>query len=315
MLSYCLEDPVWSWDPPFNDYRILPDDSIVFAITPQTQYANLNKYLIQIPQVSAKYIFIEDTSDPVIWSTDYINNILNIFQQRFPQSRVIFLSANTIDYYNQNSSIIWYPKWFLSTIDTSKNTKTRVKRIGCLNRRPCDHRSYLMHNLLSHNLLDHERDIFSIIFTDEFYKKLDQSKYPLKEIATIMDGFTNDHTIMHPAWQTALCIVSETEVNDNFSILSEKTLKAITSESCWISHCGQYNLTVLNDLGFDTSMFKEHASGTNIQPIIDMCNTLDNESTALDYYYSKISIIEHNKEWLLTNKWIEIYLKKLGSIL
>lgn len=326
MISYCLEDPVWSWSAPFNDYRLLPDDSIVFAVTGSTDWTKIPEYLKQIPYVSTKYVFVEASSDPWEITDDEINAILQPFRQKFTSARCIFLSASCKHFYSTDPDIIWYPKHLVINYG-QQPSQPRNKRIGCLNRRNSAHRVWLMYNLLEQDLIDHDRDIFSVCFRNIEDNSMvdmntwlpgvpiDLNKYP-DQIATIPDNIFefNPNITEHPAWYTAVTVVTETKVNE-YSQLTEKTIKAILADCCWISYSAQSNIDVLQDLGFETSTFDQHATGFDIDPILKACRELDTESTAMDYYHSKQPVIAHNKQWFLNNQWLDRYMPKLNSIL
>ena len=317
-----------------QNYRILPNDSLVLLNLFQEVMAgatsinidNICKKLNQLPQLSPKFIFIDVSHDSIFVSDDIILELVNTVQQHYPASRCIFLSGSAHHYYSNNKNIIWYPYFFLPTYST--DTRIRKKRVGCLNRRNAPHRVWLMHNLLSQGLIDHDRDIFSIAFNDIWENKpcnvnewlsispetqIVIAQYP-ERIATIDDQFKNDHTTMHSAWATALTIVTEAEVGPE-AMISEKTMKAISSQCCWIAYTGQPQLDVMTDLGFDLNTFDTHATGFNIDPIVNICRTLDTESVALDYYHSKADIIAHNHAWLAKDQWISRYLDKFNSTL
>lgn len=318
MWSFCLEDTVWSYCPPFRSHRLLPNDSIVFTKMAGTRYEDLEKYFQQIPEIKAKYVFVDESPDPINLSNEEIKSLLERYKNKFPDSRCIFLSSRCADYYANDPDIFWYP-WWITVGMENENYSDRKKRIGCLNRRPDFHRVYLMYNLLEEKLLDHDRDIFSVDFGSKNWKtaypgKFDNlDRYPNK-IATIQDNFPNDMTNDHPAWKTAITVVSETKV-DGVSIITEKTTKAMATECCWITQCGPHSLQILEDLGFNTNTFPTHAVENDIQPILDVCKSLDTESSALDYYHSKIDVIKHNKEWYINNKWEQPYLDRLNKIL
>jgi len=187
-----------------------------------------------------------------------------------------------------------------------------------------------MYNLLEQNLIDHDRDIFSVRFRNIEDNsavdmntwipgvKIDLSRYP-DEITTITEQMSDSHPTHwdfaeHPAWYTAVTVVAETKVNE-YSLISEKTIKAILNECCWISYSAQSNLDVLTDLGFDITTFGRHATGHDIDPIIKACRELDTESVAMDYYHSRQTVIQHNKQWFEHNQWLDLYMQKLNSIL
>ena len=318
-----------------DNYRLLPDDSVVFLNlfleVMEGAIANnidiIHKKLNQLPRLSTKFVFIDVSHDSIFASDDVVLELVNIVQKYYPASRCIFLSGSAHHYYSTNKNIIWYPYFFLPKYATSNNP--RAKRVGCLNRRSAPHRVWLMHNLLSRQLIDHDRDIFSIAFADIWENKpcdlnawlpvpteiqLAIAEYP-NRIATIGDNqLNNDHTTNHPAWSTALTVVTEAEVGHE-AMISEKTMKAIASKCCWMAYTGQPQLDVMTDLGFNLNTFDQHAVGYNIEPIINMCQTLDTEAAALDYYHSKIDIINHNQQWLANDQWIPRYLDKFNSTL
>jgi hypothetical protein len=67
-------------------------------------------------------------------------------------------------------------------------------------------------------------------------------------------------------------------------------------------------------LGFETQLFDQHATGCNIDPIVQVSKTLDTESVAMDYYNSKLPQIEHNKQHL-DHGWQAQYIPKLKQAL
>jgi hypothetical protein len=305
-------DATWA----LQHFSILPTDSTVLL---NANIENINN----VP--AAKYIFIDGSYDPVLGTDDDILELISAVQQQHPQSRVVFLSSKCSHYYTESVDILWYPVFMLRKYN--RVTGPRSRRVSCLNRRNAPHRVWLMHNLISQGLIDHRRDVFSVAFRNIYDGQICDlsiwnpelaqhnriiAQYP-DRIATFDDGFVNDHTIDHPAWRTAISIVTETEVGA-LSFITEKTVKAIESESCWIVHTGQFQLNVMIDLGFELGMFEKHATKFDIDPILTVCRTLDTESAALDYYNSRLPLIQHNREWLESG-WRQRYMKKLHAVL
>lgn len=310
-LSNTVEAP-WA----LQHFSILPDNSTVF----------LNATLNNITQTNSRYVFIDASYDPVRLSDTEIQELIEQTKKLNPDSCVIFLSSRCSDYYTNNNNILWYPVFMLRSYETNI-LPTRSKRIGCLNRRNAPHRVWLMHNLLRQRLIDHERDIFSISFANIYNgtrgrindwiaisreDSLTIKSYP-DNIATVPDNFINDHTTLHPAWNTAITIVSETEVG-KLSLITEKTVKAISAQCCWMVHTGQDQLDVMQSLGFELGMFDQHATDKNIDSIIDVCQRLDTEELALDYYYFKKHLIDHNSLWL-KHGWLDRYREKVHAVL
>jgi hypothetical protein len=313
-------------------HRLLPDNSLTlfnFAKHVGTNFdlALLSQGLKQL-QVNVDYVFIDDSYDPVMLSDADIQATTVLVAQHFTKSHVVFLSSKCSHYYSDAKHILWYPFWLLSEYPTV--IQPRQRRIGCLNRRNALHRIWLMHNLLNQGLIDHDRDIFSMAFANVYdHRRLDDSidqwldhgntnhnqliaQYP-DLIATIPDSFPNDHGILHPAWHTAITIVTETEC-DELGMITEKTAKAMAAKCCWISYTGSDCISVLSDLGFETQLFDQHATGRNIDPIVQVCKDLDTESVAMDYYNLKVPQIEHNKQHL-DYGWLTQYVPKLKQAL
>jgi hypothetical protein len=316
-------------------YSILPSNSIVLQnvakhITTNPVCKTTIEHLKQLPS-AVKYVFIDASYDPVMLTDTEILIAIELVQQQFTSSQVIFLSSKCGHYYSQHKNILWYPTfllWNYQTIDIP-----RQKRIGCLNRRNAPHRIWLMHNLLDQGLIDHERDIFSVAFAhfldhartidiDSWlgFKNTNYNtlikQYP-DSITTVPDDFSNgtpiDMTADHPAWRTAVTIVTETECGE-YGMISEKTVKALANKCCWIAYTGSDCIRVLDDLGFNTKLYSGHAHGVNIDPIIQVCKTLDTESVAMDYYNLQLPHIQHNK-YHLDHDWQVRYLPKLQQAL
>ena len=326
-----LSGPVeifWTTGP----YRLLPDNSLTLFNFAKHAGTNSNTALLsqglkQLP-ANVDYVFIDDSYDPVILSDLKIQATIELVAQHFTNSHVIFLSSKCSHYYSDEKHILWYPFFLLTEYPTVIQPKQR--RIGCLNRRNALHRIWLMHNLLSQGLIDHDRDIFSIAFANVYnHHRLDDridewvgndntnynkliAQYP-NSIATIPDNFPNDHGILHPAWHTAITIVTETEC-DKLGIITEKTAKAMAARCCWIAYTGSDCIRVLTNLGFETQLFDQHATGRNIDPIVQVCRDLGTESAAMDYYHSKLPQIEHNKQHL-DHGWLTQYVPKLKQAL
>lgn len=311
------------------NYRILPEDSIIIrrfsAYHSSLKLDQLIAKLDVIPERNPKFVFIDYSPDPIPPYTDeQIQERIALFKRNFPNSRVVLLSAQSDDYDTDQPDVLFYPYAFLNHYDEYP-VVPRKKRIGCLNRRNAPHRIWMMHKLLSEGLLDHERDIFSVSFTNVYNKmRANMSDWkppiPIEEqryintfypdtIATLPDDFPNDHSVQHPAWNTAVAIVTETEVGDR-AFPSEKTVKALLSRSCWMLYAGAEEFKMLTKMGFEIGTFDEHPTGYNIDPILKMCRELDTESAALDYYHSKIDIINHNAEWV-RHGWLTRYQEKL----
>lgn len=310
-LQNAVEAP-WA----LQHFSILPDDSTVL----------LNAKINNIPTVDTACIFIDGSYDPVLMSDIEIQELIAQTKKLNPQSQVVFLSSRCSDFDNNNLNVIWYPVFMLRSYGQAP-TNNRSKRIGCLNRRNAPHRIWLMHNLLKQQLIDHERDIFSVSFVNVYDGKRSRlndwisisqqdalliAEYP-DSIATVPDNFINDHSIEHPAWNTAIAVVSETEVGP-LAMITEKTVKAIESQSCWILHTGQSQLNVMKLLGFEIDLFEQHATGHNIEPVVKVCQELATEDQALEYRDSKQYLIDHNAFWL-KHGWLPVYLKKLNQVL
>jgi hypothetical protein len=326
-----LSEPVemfWTNQP----YRLLPDNSLILFNFAKHAGIDFNPALLlqrlkQLP-VNVNYVFIDDSYDPVTLSDLRIQETIELVSQHFTNSHVIFLSSKCSHYYSDEKHILWYP-FFLLT-EYSPVIQPRQQRIGCLNRRNALHRIWLMHNLLSQGLIDHDRDIFSMAFANVYdHHRLDNridawlgcnntnyskliAQYP-DSIATIPDDFPNDHSILHPAWHTAITIVTETECGE-LGIITEKTAKAMAARCCWIAYTGSDCISVLSDLGFETQLFDQHATDRNIDPIVQVCRDLDTNSAAMDYYNSKLPQIEHNKQHF-DHGWQAKYVPKLKQAL
>lgn len=311
-------DDEFAWALPH--YSMLPDDSTILTNILLTK----RSALATIGTLTTRFVFIDCSFDPIPFSDEKILELISDVQEIAPTSRCIFLSSKCKHYQSNLENVVWYPYFMLRTY-TDQTTTPRAKRIGCLNRRNAPHRIWTMHNLISQGLIDHERDIYSVSFINIYDNKrtdlscwydIDQAtrdqidQYP-DTIATVPDNFINDHGTAHPAWSTALTIVSETEVN-YMALITEKTAKALVANCCYILHTGADQLTVMEDLGFRTDTVDQHAIGTNIDPILNLARELDTESAAFDYYHSKLPVIKHNSEWFRSG-WLDQYRQKIWS--
>jgi len=302
-------------DNPIN-YRVLPEDGIalhhvLYHLTPEMSVWHNQFKMLADQQVTAQYIFIDGSFDPVIYTEQQLDELVALAQQFWPNSKILMLSSDVKHLHTGKENIIWFP-WCFLNLYTESLPRPRKKRIGCLNRRNAPHRVWLMHNLLTQNLIDPDRDVYSISFMSclgasdpsnvaawinqpPWFNDLIYHHQPAA-IATHPDDFANDYTTNHPAWSTAIAVITETEPGP-FTMVTEKTLKAIMSRCCWTSYMGDDGYQTMEHLGFQSRLFDSHAEGYNIVPILDLCRTLDTESAAMDYYHSRTKQIEHNFEW------------------
>lgn len=321
-------------------HRLLPDDCLILSNTPFIRpeiswdqfYQQLK--LIQSQGIAQRYVFVDCSYDPIKYSDQEIQQRIGTIAEFFPNNKTAFLSSETRHYFDDLPNIIYYPFCLLNYYEDDR-PQPRSRRIGCLNRQNTPHRPWLMHNLLSQGLIDAERDVFSISFTsvydDVSYSDIASwlgkepsfnsilKQWPSK-IATHPDNFYNDWTTHHPAWHTAIAVITETDVGDA-TMVTEKTMKGIMSRSCWSSYMADSGYQLLEAFGFQPRLFAQHAEYTNIDPILDICRTFDTESAAMDYYHSKLDMIEHNFEWYgglggsthQIGPWAERFLPKFHS--
>jgi hypothetical protein len=60
---------------------------------------------------------------------------------------------------------------------------------------------------------------------------------------------------------------------------------------------GESGYQLLEEFGFAPRFFEQHAEGTNIEPIMQVCSTLDTEAVAADYRNQFLQQIDHNARW------------------
>lgn len=315
-------------------YRMLPDNSIVLWNTPYTtidrsSWTNYYKNLqtLKNQSITDRYVFIDASCDPLLVSNQDMLDHLAATREFFPNAKVAVLTSRCQDWFDDIPGLIYYP-FFFSIAYNSYEPRPRAGRIGCLNRQHSPHRVWLMHSLLSENLIDPSRDVYSVGFASPydptFYCKVSSfienrrdldlaiQKYP-PQISTHPDNFSNDYTINHPAWHTGIAVVTETHPGDK-TLITEKTAKAIISQSCFSIYMAEAGYRVLEELGFEPRFFPDHASNTNIEPIIQLCKTIDTESAAMDYRQQHMAKINHNAEWFnqgaVFGPWYDQYKSK-----
>jgi hypothetical protein len=298
-------------------FSILPENSaIIHTGLTHSETVNFDSWEHQVRQLpQGLRFFINHSYDPVKISDADIVFLLDLIKTHHPGSDPIFLSSKCSHYFANIPGIVYFPYFFFSDIKSSLITQ-KSKRFGCLNRNNQPHRLWLMHNLLNRGLLDSDKDIYSVSFVnprdlscysivDTWLDQIDAvdhliRQYP-RQIATHPDGFPNDvDTVNHPAWHTAIVIVTETETND-LTIISEKTIKAIVAESCWTAYMGESGYRLLEAFGFAPRFFEQHAQGTNIDPILKICSMLDTQSAAVDYRNQHLEQIKYNSNWYGNN--------------
>ena len=291
-------------------FSILPENSaIIHSALPKSNSVDFDSWEQQVKQLPQGHrFFIDHSYDPVKISNSDILCLLDLIKTHHPGSDPVFLSSNCDHYFAEIPGVVYFPYFFFYNFG-KLIPRARSKRIGCLNRQNTPHRPWLMHNLLSQGLLDQDRDVYSVSFASPYdpasYTDVDGwlqhpqkinhllKQYP-PQIATNPDGFPNDvNSVGHPAWHTAVTIVTETESGDR-TMISEKTPKAIVANCCWTAYMGESGYQLLEAFGFAPRFFEQHAEGTNIEPIMRLCSMLDTESVAADYRNQFLHQIEHN---------------------
>jgi hypothetical protein len=298
--------------------KILPDNCVVLDNTPVVfragSWTNAHRQLQMLKDqgVTGKIVFINGTHDPITYSNRELHEQLDTIKNYFPTSKIVLLSSRVQHWFDNIPEFIYVP-YPLQLGYIHHTFKPRQKRIGCLNRNNTAHRVWLMHNLLKQNLLRSDCDVYSMSFEHIHNKNYTQvagwlghsiapmdidyeiAKWPAS-IATHPDDFPNDFTTDHPAWNTAISVVTETE-SGWMTMITEKTWKAIRSRSCWTAYMADVGYQFLRDVGFEPDFFDRHASFVDINPIVKICKTFDTETVALDYYHSQTDKINHNFEW------------------
>lgn len=318
---------------------VLPTNSIILHCTPFTyDYVDWQIFFSACKELNkqisnADIVFIDACWDPFRLSNTEITLRRQQLSKIFNKSKVCILSACARHYYDNMSGCVYFPLFLMIHYPELK-FRPRAGRIGCLNRRNAPHRVWLMHHLLNEKLIDPDKDVYSVKFTnlyDNQYRELDtqagrswfnraQRNWP-QEIATHPDNFPSDYSIDHPAWHTGIAIITETEPGTD-TIICEKTAKGFLSKSCFSVYMGGVGYCVLDDLGFEPRFFPDHAEDYNIEPILNICRTITTESQAMEYRQMHIDKIEHNFEWFAlgqgpfqTRPWWAKYEPKLTQAL
>jgi hypothetical protein len=323
----------------FAGESVLPGNSILLERTPfsfvsvtwdvfLTACWNLSQ------QVNPAWVFVDASYDPICLSAESIAEQRQQLNKIWPDAKVCILSARAQHFYDNLQGCVYFPLFLMINYPEPTEYRPRAGRIGCLNRRNAVHRLWLMHHLLSQQLIDPERDVYSIKFTSvhsDNYFDIDgklginwfnqaQQQWP-KSIETHPDNFPNDYSIDHPAWHTGISIITETESGTD-TIMTEKTAKGILSKSCFSIYMADSGYRVLEDLGFLPRFFSNHAEDLNIDPVIDICKNIATESHAMEYRQNYIDQIEHNFQWFgshevsLNNRpWWQYYQPKLQQAL
>lgn len=313
MIAVCVEHDQFHRNTAWFVHGVLPDQSLVVQNTPfyygprnwTDFFTACGKIHQQWPNIP--YVFIDASWDPVHTSNEDIVQRIGELQTIFAPSKVLLLSAKAQHWFDNISNVLYLPLFAMQQV-TYTQPMPRQGRMGCLNRRNALHRIRLMYELLSRNLLDDQRDVYSVNFVNIWSNtryNFDQSPYQWlgpalatwpDSLATHPDGFVNDYGISHPAWHTAIAIVTETETGE-FTLLSEKTAKALVSQSCFTVYMADVGYRVLKDLGFEPRFFDSHAEYDNIEPILSLCSDIATEQDAMDVRQQHLQQIQHNYHW------------------
>lgn len=297
----------------FVGQSVLPNDSILLQRTPFT-YRSTSWDVFWIAcqalqqQIKPQWVFIDACWDPFSGSAEFIVEQRLRLNKIWPNSKVCILSSRAQHYYDNILGCVYFPL-FLMINYPDLVERPRLGRIGCLNRRNAVHRVWLMYHLLRDKLIDSQRDVYSVrftnIYTNNYYNvngtlgitwfNQVQEQWP-KEIQTHPDGFPNDYSIEHPAWHTGITIITETEPGAD-TLICEKTAKGILSKSCFTIYMDESGYRVLEDLGFQPRFFPEHAEEFNIEPIIKICRDISTQSQAMEYRNMHMDKIQHNFNW------------------
>lgn len=303
-------------------HRLLPDSGLV--ITGLNYHGASDFEYVDVDLLKNRdIIFLDYSYDPIRLSdADLLEHRARLEEKVGRSDSVTILSGRAEHFFQQLPGIVWYPYFLLLTY-TGQASDQRCKRVGCLNRRHTPHRIALMHDLIQQQLIDHERDIFSVMWQTDLYdahlrypkcffadRQLDLDAFPEQE-ATVDDGFPNDYSTNHPAWNTALCIVTETEPGDR-ELVTEKTAKALFSKSCFMMYSGPRHMELLHQLGFQ-SCFDQHAHVTHYGCILDLCKNIKTFDQAMDYRSTRLGEIQWNHEHFVNATWLELYKNSHGD--
>lgn len=322
---------------------VLPENHIVLQRTP-IHSPDINNAFWQpfyeacrtlSGQIAApQYVFVDGSWDPIHVDNTAVVDFLNNLRQIWPQSRVCLLSAKAQHYYDAIPGCVYFPLFAMIRYQDLHH-RPKAGRIGCLNRRNAAHRVWLMHHLLDQQLIDPERDVYSVAFTSLWsghYMDVDnrvggitwfneaQRRWPTL-IQTHPDDFPNDYGTSHPAWHTGIVIITETEV-DQKTLICEKTAKGILSKSCFSIYMHEVGYRVLEDMGFAPRFFEHHAQEWNIEPIEKICRDFASADDAIAYSYDHQQQIDHNFHWfgdpegpINTRPWFARWQPKLQQAL
>ena len=303
---------------PLRFSKVFPDDCILLQNTAVVlsngswKKTHPELKMLRDQNITARFVLVDGSYDPISFSNRELLENLDKIQTYFPTAKVALLSSRVEHYYENIPKLIYLPNCLMVNY-VQYDHRPRQKRIGCLNRNNTAHRVWLMHTLLKNQLLRDDCDVYSMSFANissnaryDIRSWLGNSLSPLDinyelnqwpdSVATHPDGYPNDYTVDHPAWHTAISIVTETECGWT-TMITEKTWKAIRSRSCWSAYMSDAGYQFLRDMGFEPDFFDRHASFVDIEPIVKICKTFDTETVALDYYHSQINKINHNFEW------------------
>lgn len=310
MQCYNFLDPDFSLGTtPFAAESVLPTDSILLEQTPFTYgHRSWETFWLACRElaqsVQPTWVFVNACWDPFRLDNDSIQQRRQQLAEIWPGSKICILSARAQHFYDDLLGCLYFPL-FLFIKYPELYVRKRSGRIGCLNRNNAAHRVWLMHHLLDQKLIDPDRDVYSVSFTNIFtdtYNDIGvdwfntaQRRWPA-QLSTHPDGFPNDYSIDHPAWHTGIAVITETEPGAD-TIICEKTGKGILSQSCFSIYMADVGYRVLEDLGFEPRFFPDHAEDFNIEPILNICRTIITESQALEYRQQHMDKIQHNFDW------------------
>jgi len=252
----------------------------------------------------------------------------------------IFYITNEIEHIESSDDRIFFcPIWFYSKYLDYKSNNYEIKThrnhtLSCLNRFPFPHKVYVYFKLMSENYdnknlisfyglkdpynLQRQMDINDLWDIPVSIKNMIVNSGFLKEKCCVPEDnlWNNDHSILHPAFSdTYLNIITESTHCTTF--FTEKTCKPLCAGQLFLSPNAKNNVTALRHLGFEVfdSELDSHSydSEDNFITRIDkMFLLLSKIYTDIpDIYYKNFDKIKYNREYFLSDKFIDNLLKPL----
>lgn len=291
---------------------------------------DLQSDLITLEQYKDKNVLLMYDSNPV-W--DFEKYFLELTKHT---ENVYLSSANMLNLWNDHPKIVYFPVFFFTQLqEPNFQTKDKNYRFSFLSNKARFHRIYLYHKVkdiisnddvfkVSNDAFRRDwwkqKYIFEMKKTLDYYDKTIEESLPYETENSILcnkqlntfDDLTNDHSNRHIAYDSCFNITGETDIEEGYVFVTEKTWKAVRSYVIPIFLESSDTFNSLKELGFDfeneINIKTDFMSKINH---IEECMIKYTLEDSIKYHKSQISIIKSNMNRFYDDKLKNIFISHI----